>query len=183
MEVTSFELMGIDNWGLWWATGLARMPAVYGIPEKDDIVAFLMDTYSCDQGMATGFTAALRLFWQEEYAASAHLSVPGVEQGIRRLLLLLNEPVCRVEQGKKIGQFPASGLCCPSSSLKASIATGSGSSVRCSSHAAITCGTSSPTASSTASLTRSRRLRAAGRRPDGVGVPCGRRLRRPPDHP
>lgn len=113
MEVTSFELMGIDNWGRWFATGLGRMPAIYGIPDKDDIVAFLMDTYGCDQGMATGFATALRLFWQEEYAASVHVSVPRVEAGVRRLLLLLNEPVYRVEQGKKIGQFPGLGALLP----------------------------------------------------------------------
>ncbi len=113
MEVTSFELLGLDNWGRWFATGLRRMPTVYGIPDTDDIVAFLMDAYRCDQGMATGFATALRLFWQEEYTASVHVSVPHVEQGVRRLLLLLNEPVYRVEKGKTIGQFPGLGSLLP----------------------------------------------------------------------
>lgn len=113
MEVTTFEVLGLDNWGRWFATGLRRMPAVYGIPNTDDIVAFLMDTYKCDRGMATGFATALRLFWNEEYSASVHLSVPRIEQGVRRLLLLLNEPVYRIEQGKKIGQFPGLGSLLP----------------------------------------------------------------------
>jgi len=112
-EVTRSELVDVDNRGRWFASGLRRMPAVYGIPDTDEIVAFLMDAYGCDEGMATGLATALRLFWQGEYAASVHLSVPRVEEGARRLLLLLNEPVYRVEQGKKIGQFPGLGALLP----------------------------------------------------------------------
>lgn len=113
MEISTFEVMSLDNSGRWFAAGLARMPDVYGIPDTDEIVAFLIDVYRCDQGMATGFATALRLFWCQEYSASLHLSVPRVEEGVRRLLLLLNEPVYRVEKGKTIGQFPGLGSLLP----------------------------------------------------------------------
>ncbi len=112
-EVAGIERVSADIYGRWYAHGLHRMPAVYGTPSQDEIVAFLMDTYSCHEGLAHGFATALRLFWQEEYNASLHISVPRVEEGARQLLLFLNAPVYRIEQGKKPGQFPGLGFLLP----------------------------------------------------------------------
>jgi hypothetical protein len=112
-EVAGIERLAADNLGRWYAHGLHRMPELYGTPSQDEIVAFLMDTYDCDEGLAHGFATALRLFWQAEYCASVHISVPRIEQGARKLLLFLNAPVYRVEQGKKPGQFPGLGFLLP----------------------------------------------------------------------
>ncbi len=112
-QVTNVELFAADNLGRWYAHGLHRMPRLYGIPPHDEITAFLMASYNCHEGLAHGFATSLRLFWQEEYNACLHIAVPRVEEGARELLLRLNAPVYRVEQGKKPGQFPGLGFLLP----------------------------------------------------------------------
>jgi hypothetical protein len=112
-ELVMFEQIAASNYGRWYAIGLRRMGSTYGVPSKDDIVAFLVSTYRCDAALAESFATALRLFLEGEFSASAHLAVPKVEAGARRLLLALNEPLYRVELGKKIGQFPGLGFLLP----------------------------------------------------------------------
>ena len=112
-ELVQLEEMGANLYGLWYADGLERVAATFGIPAKTELTAFLVGAYGADPRLATTFSTALRLFWQEEFDASAHLAVPIVEASARGLLLELNEPLYRVEQGNTIGQFPGLGFLLP----------------------------------------------------------------------
>ncbi len=112
-ELVQFEEMSAGLYGLWYADGLRRIATTFGIPAKDEIAAFLVEAYGCDQRLAKTFATAVRLFWQEEFEAAVHLAVPIVEASARALLLELNEPLYRVEQGRSIGQFPGLGFLLP----------------------------------------------------------------------
>lgn len=112
-ELSQFEEMGASLYGLWYADGLERVAATFGVPAKEEITTFLVEEYGADPRLAKAFATALRLFWQEEFDASVHLAVPVVEASARALLLELNEPLYRVEQGNTIGQFPGLGFLLP----------------------------------------------------------------------
>lgn len=112
-ELVQFEELGASLYGFWYADGLERIAAAFGSPAKDEITTFLVEAYSADPRLAKTFATALRLFWQEEFDASVHLAVPVVEASARALLLELNEPLYRVEQGSTIGQFPGLGFLLP----------------------------------------------------------------------
>ena len=70
------------------------------------ISSWLSATFDCDPDHVTQFARALDLHWDKKSSDSARISIPLVEARARRLLLLLNEPIYRLEGGASPGRFP-----------------------------------------------------------------------------
>ncbi|SBW21126.1 hypothetical protein FDG2_1909 [Candidatus Protofrankia californiensis] len=106
-EIVQMETIHATIEGGLLASALERISKVFGIPSQDDLEIFLLEEYRCDPWLGRALATAFRLFWMGELDAAAHLAVPKIEAAVRNLLLLINEPLYRVEEGNKPGQFPA----------------------------------------------------------------------------
>lgn len=93
--------------GMLLAEALTRMPQRWGTPSTEEVAAYLVTTYRCDAQLAFVLATSLSLFWGSHFTAAGHLIYSKVEAAARGLLLLLDEPLYKVEMGKAIGQFPA----------------------------------------------------------------------------
>ncbi|WP_434994278.1 hypothetical protein [Arthrobacter sp. Ld5] len=76
-------------------------------PKADQIADWMVDKLSADSTLAGQFANALVLHWDAKYSDSARLSIPLVESAARGLLLTLDEPLYRTQQGKSPGRYPA----------------------------------------------------------------------------
>lgn len=86
-----------------------RMPA----DRVQEIGTFLATMYRSDLLLCRSFARALDAYWSGDYETCVHLAAPKIEAGVRALLIFLDEPVYRVEQGKAPGQFPGLGALLP----------------------------------------------------------------------
>ena len=113
-EIHRTELLNCEVYGALLAFALDRIGEI-SEPERSSeaVASFMVDHFGCDSELATRFADALLLYWERNFTAAAHLSLPLVEAAARNLLLELNEPLYRVEQGKKIGQYPGLGTLLP----------------------------------------------------------------------
>lgn len=82
-------------------------------PSEEELSALLLESYGCPAANAAILSKALLLFWRSEYLACAYLITPFIEAGVRTLLLELNEPIYRVEQGNSKGQYAQLGALLP----------------------------------------------------------------------
>ncbi len=88
------------------ASALERISATYGTPTQAELEIFFSGQFGCDPRLGKSLATALRLFWMGELDASVHLAIPKIEAAARGLLLLIDEPLYNVEQGKSPGKFP-----------------------------------------------------------------------------
>jgi hypothetical protein len=108
-ELVNAESLEMSTQGEFLARGLDLIAYRFGIPNQEELTAFLT-SYECRPQWASILATALRLYWVREFTASAHLAAPKVEAAARALLLELNEPVYRAYVGDSIGQFGGLGV-------------------------------------------------------------------------
>jgi len=105
-EIVQHEMLRAIVEGGMLATALERIATTYDVPHQTDLESFLSGQYGCDPRLGRALATALRLFWTGELDACVHLAIPKIEAASRSLLLLLDEPLYNVEQGKTPGKFP-----------------------------------------------------------------------------
>lgn len=106
-ELVRTEQLIIGSNGICLDLELREIEQRFGRPSEPEITSWMSATFGCDHEHARQFAHALHLHWEESASDSARVSIPLVEAGARRLLLLLNEPIYRLERGSSPGRFPA----------------------------------------------------------------------------
>ncbi|GAA2926214.1 hypothetical protein GCM10010458_05170 [Microbacterium luteolum] len=106
-ELVRTEQVAIRTHGILLDLELNEMERRFGRPAASEIGSWLSVTFNCDPGHAFLFARALHLHWRGEPSDSARIAIPLIEAGARRLLLLLGEPLYRIERGASPGRFPA----------------------------------------------------------------------------
>lgn len=106
-ELNRFETIGLRGRGFVLELELAEISRRFGEIDDDDFVVALVELSGCDRDLAKGYADAFNAHLRGEYSASARLGIPLVEAGMRGLLLMLNEPIYRLERGSSPGRFPA----------------------------------------------------------------------------
>ena len=99
--------------GAMLAEGLDRIRDLAPGLHSEILAEWICKQYGCDERLARRLARAISYFWSEDYDGCGHVIAPAVESAVRDLLRELNEPVYRVEQGRKIGQFPGLGALLP----------------------------------------------------------------------
>jgi len=79
----------------------------YGIVTPTKITAHLVQTYRCDSQLALALEHAIVSFWDERYTDAGRAAFPLVEAGARGVLLLLGDPLYRIQTGNAGGHFPS----------------------------------------------------------------------------
>lgn len=79
----------------------------YGIVTPTQITAHLVQTYRCDSQLALALEHAIVSFWDERYTDAGRAAFPLVEAGARGVLLLLGDPLYRIQTGNAGGHFPS----------------------------------------------------------------------------
>lgn len=79
----------------------------YGIVTPTQITAHLVQTYRCDSQLALALEHAIVSFWDERYTDAGRAAFPLVEAGARGVLLLLGDPLYRIQTGSAGGHFPS----------------------------------------------------------------------------
>ncbi|MEU4770023.1 hypothetical protein AB0H12_43075 [Actinosynnema sp. NPDC023794] len=111
-DLARTELHYLGTHGVFLANALYMIATRFGIPSRDDLETFLLDS-GADPTLMNVLATALQLFWVAEYDAAVHLAVPKVEAAARALLLEINEPVYRAAVGDGTGTFPGLGVLLP----------------------------------------------------------------------
>ncbi|CAM5457630.1 MULTISPECIES: hypothetical protein [Streptomyces] len=112
-QVSSIETISMQAHGRFLSAALDRMAHTHKIPSTETLHAWIIECYGSDPGLCLTLAKSLSLFWEQEYISCVQLAMPRVEAAIRSLLLLLNEPIYRVEEDKSIGGFPGLGAMMP----------------------------------------------------------------------
>ncbi|MFG3317265.1 hypothetical protein ACGF3J_04390 [Streptomyces sp. NPDC048171] len=112
-QLNTIENIALRTQGIILSAALDRMSDVHTIPETEVLHVWLMEAYGSDPGLCMSLAQSLSLYWQGNYIACAQLAMPRIEAAIRSILLLLNEPIYRVEEEKSPGQFPGLGFMLP----------------------------------------------------------------------
>ncbi|MFH9209979.1 hypothetical protein [Streptomyces globisporus] len=112
-QINTNESICMGIWGNFLAAILDRLAVRHQIPSSDALHAWLVECYGSDPGLCMSLAESLSLYWKQDYISCVQLAMPRVEAAIRSLLLLLNEPIYRVEENKSIGQFPGLGTMLP----------------------------------------------------------------------
>ena len=102
LEAHTLQLYGRLHWAI-----LDAIRDKFGKPDVQEVAAFLVTAYKCDTGLAEVVAVALDSFWEGQFTAASHIAYPSIEAGARAVLLLLDEPMYRVEKAKSPGRFPA----------------------------------------------------------------------------
>ncbi|MEU8684227.1 hypothetical protein [Streptomyces sp. NPDC048611] len=112
-QINSIESIAMGTQGGILSAALDRMAGTHVIPPTGDLAAWLVERYGSDPGLCTSLAESLLLYWGRDYVSCVQLAMPRVEAAVRSLLLLLDEPIYRVEEEKSLGQFPGLGTMLP----------------------------------------------------------------------
>ncbi|MGV9849945.1 hypothetical protein ACWDWU_14400 [Streptomyces sp. NPDC003442] len=112
-QINGVESIALGMQGRILSAALDRMAGTHVIPPTGDLAAWLVERYGSDPGLCTSLAESLLLYWGRDYASCVQLAMPRVEAAVRSLLLLLDEPIYRVEEDKSLGQFPGLGTMLP----------------------------------------------------------------------
>jgi hypothetical protein len=112
-QTNSIESIAMGMQGGILSAALDRMAGTHVIPPTGDLAAWLTERYGSDPGLCTSLAESLLLYWGRDYVSCVQLAMPRVEAAVRSLLLLLDEPIYRVEEEKTLGQFPGLGTMLP----------------------------------------------------------------------
>ena len=108
--VEATERQELINAGLYGRTLAHELKAIkhqYGIVTPTKITAHLVQTYRCDSQLALALGQAIVSFWDERYTDAGRAAFPLVEAGARGVLLLLGDPLYRIQTGNAGGHFPS----------------------------------------------------------------------------
>ncbi len=106
-ELVRTEQFAIGASGILLDLELKEIERRFGKPPRTEIASWVSVTFGCDLDYAYQFAHTLHLHWVGAFSDSARVAIALVEAGARRLLLLLDEPIYRVERGTSPGRFPA----------------------------------------------------------------------------
>jgi hypothetical protein len=112
-EINGVESVALGIQGEIFSAALDRMAEAHVIPPTGDLAAWLVERYGSDPGLCTSLAESLLLYWGRDYLSCIQLAMPRVEASVRSILLLLDEPIYRVEEDKSLGQFPGLGTMLP----------------------------------------------------------------------
>lgn len=101
------ELMNAGAYGNLLANELIAFKTEYGVPSIKQISDHMVTTYRCNSELAAGLAEALDSFWSERYTDASRIAFPLIEAGMRGLLLMLGDPLYRVQAGNSDGRFPS----------------------------------------------------------------------------
>ena len=101
------ELINVRLNGQTIAHELKAIKHQYGIVTPTQITAYLVQTYRCDSQLALALGQAIVSFWDERYTDAGRAAFPLVEAGARGVLLLLGDPLYRIQTGNAGGHFPS----------------------------------------------------------------------------
>ena len=101
------ELINVRLNGQTIAHELKAIKHQYGIVTPTQITAHLVQTYRCDSQLALALGRAIVSFWDERYTDAGRAAFPLVEAGARGVLLLLSDPLYRIQTGNAGGHFPS----------------------------------------------------------------------------
>jgi hypothetical protein len=101
------ELINVGLNGQTLAHELKAIKHQYGIVTPTHITAHLVQTYRCDSQLALALGHAIVSFWDERYTDAGRAAFPLVEAGARGVLLLLGDPLYRIQTGSAGGHFPS----------------------------------------------------------------------------
>ena len=101
------ELINVRLNGRTIAHELKAIKHQYGIVTPTKITAHLVQTYRCDSQLALALEHAIVSFWDERYTDAGRAAFPLVEAGARGVLLLLGDPLYRIQTGNAGGHFPS----------------------------------------------------------------------------
>ncbi|MFD0222820.1 hypothetical protein ACWGPD_11615 [Streptomyces hirsutus] len=112
-QINGIETMALGAQGIILSAALDRMAEVHEIPPAETLHAWLVERYGSDPGLCMSLAESFSLYWKHDYTSCVQLAMPRVEAAIRSILLLLDEPIYRVEEDKSPGQFPGLGSMLP----------------------------------------------------------------------
>ena len=101
------ELINVGLNGQTLAHELKAIKHQYGIVTPTQITAHLVQTYRCNSQLALALGHAIVSFWDERYTEAGRAAFPLVEAGARGVLLLLGDPLYRIQTGNAGGHFPS----------------------------------------------------------------------------
>ena len=101
------ELINVRLNGQTIAHELKAIKHQYSIVTPTQITAHLVQTYRCDSQLALALGRAIISFWNERYTDAGRAAFPLVEAGARGVLLLLGDPLYRIQTGNAGGHFPS----------------------------------------------------------------------------
>lgn len=101
------ELIGVRIYGQTLAHELKAIKHQFSIVTPKEIAAHLVQTYRCDSQLALALGQAIVSFWDERYTDAGRAAFPLVEAGARGVLLLLGDPLYRIQTGSAGGHFPS----------------------------------------------------------------------------
>lgn len=89
---------------------LRRVPKRFGRPGADELEGWLREREHVTAGIARSVRRALEYFWDGQWEASVGVGMPRIEALARELVLLLDEPVYRLQRAEIPGQYPGLGV-------------------------------------------------------------------------
>lgn len=89
---------------------LRRVPERFGRPGADELEGWLREREHVTAGIARSVRRALECFWDGQWEASVGVGMPRIEALARQLVLLLDEPVYRLQRAEAPGQYPGLGV-------------------------------------------------------------------------
>lgn len=98
------------NAGIYGQTLAHELTAIkhqHHVVSPEEIAAHLVQTYRCDSQLALALGRAIISFWDERYTDAGRTAFPLVEAGARGVLLLLGDPLYRIQTGNAGGHFPS----------------------------------------------------------------------------
>ena len=98
------------NAGIYGQTLAHELTAIkhqHHVVSPEEIAAHLVQTYRCDSQLALALGQAIVSFWDERYTDAGRAAFPLVEAGARGVLLLLGDPLYRIQTGNAGGHFPS----------------------------------------------------------------------------
>lgn len=98
------------NAGIYGQTLAHELTAIkhqHHVISPEEIAAHLVQTYRCDSQLALALGRAIISFWDERYTDAGRAAFPLVEAGARGVLLLLGDPLYRIQTGNAGGHFPS----------------------------------------------------------------------------
>lgn len=101
------ELINAGIYGQTLAHELTAIKHQHHVVSPEEIAAHLVQTYRCDSQLALALGRAIISFWDERYTDAGRAAFPLVETGARGVLLLLGDPLYRIQTGNAGGHFPS----------------------------------------------------------------------------
>lgn len=106
-ELVMYEQVSLRTRGNILAAELELMNDKFSFPARLNMASWFVTTLRSGPESATHFADAFHLYLEDRYSDCARLCIPAIEHSARNLLILLDEPIFRTEQGNSPGRFPS----------------------------------------------------------------------------